>query len=258
VCRWLNFSFASTTPKSPHKSLSYQKIIKNRKKIPTPPPTFLQQAKPTTPFLLITQPLKMAKKRGKKPNQPPQFHSPLSCLALNEATPKAKPTAPEPSKHSRAARRATSPSIDVDKSVKELKPARDPILRPSVLAARESSGVSKKKSQGRKMSARARRRHERGMQMAEAVLERTSTKVEKSKGRGRAVQDRAKAWELINKKAAEEEQREKEEEDEKKEGWETDEDMDAPEAKGAEANKGPDDDQLAGADYIPIDEDDVS
>lgn len=172
-----------------------------------------------------------------------------------------KPTDPELSKHSRAARRATSPSINVDKSVKELKPSRDPILRPSVLAARESSGVSKKKSQGRKMSARARRRHERGMQMAEAVLERTSVKVERSKGRGRAVQDRAKAWDLINKKAAEEEQRQNEEGDEegkREEGWETDEEMDAPETKGAAANNGPDDDQLAGADYIPIDEDDVS
>lgn len=149
----------------------------------------------------------------------------------------------------------------MDKSVKELPLARNPIVRPSVLAARESAGVSKKKSQARgskgKMSAKARRRHERGMQMAEAVLERTSVKVEKSKGRGRSVQDRAKAWDLINKRAAEEEQREQEEEEQDKDGWETDEDMDAPEEKGADDKAGPEDDQLAGADYIPIDEDEV-
>lgn len=122
--------------------------------------------------------------------------------------------------------------------------------------------MSKKRANVRgskgKMSAKARRRHERGMQMAEAVLERTSLKLEKSLGRGKNVQDRAKAWELINKRAAEEEQ--KAQEEGRKDGWETDEEADAPEeGKDSESMADAVDDQLAGAEYIPIDDDqDVS
>lgn len=40
------------------------------------------------------------------------------------------------------------------------------------------------------------------MDMAEAVMERTSKKVEKSKGRSRVVQDRAKRWEDVNRVAS--------------------------------------------------------
>ncbi|RSM05660.1 hypothetical protein CEP52_006133 [Fusarium oligoseptatum] len=94
-----------------------------------------------------------------------------------------------PSIHSRAARRATSPSIDADKSLK----------RPQ-----HSAGVSKKSKRKTAMSAKARRRHEKGLEMAEAVIERTRSKVEKSKGRGRSIQLRSKAWEEINRVAAEE------------------------------------------------------
>lgn len=131
---------------------------------------------------------------------------------------------------SRAARRATSPSIDTDKSLKEIKPpSRTTQARPSVLAAQHAAGVSKKSKRGRKseMSAKARRRHERGLEMAEAITERTSRKVEKSLGRGRNVKERSRAWEQINKvaEAEVEAQVEEKEGEEKEGGWETDDDM---------------------------------
>ncbi|KAJ9139409.1 hypothetical protein NKR23_g7940 [Pleurostoma richardsiae] len=105
-----------------------------------------------------------------------------------------------PSVHSRAARRATSPGIDTDKSLKNVRPPTESLnARPAVLAAHAGAGVTKKKS-GRKaeLSARARRRQEKGLDRAAAVVERTAVKVQKSKGKSRAVQGRRKAWEEIN------------------------------------------------------------
>ncbi|KAM5344733.1 hypothetical protein ACJ41O_010595 [Fusarium nematophilum] len=139
-----------------------------------------------------------------------------------------------PSIHSRAARRATAIDIDTDKSLKDVHPPpRSAPHRPSVLAAQHSAGVSKKAKRGRKsaMSAKARRRHEKGLEMAEAVQERTRSKVEKSLGRGRAVQQRSKAWDDINKAAAAEEEDHAAQDDKERRrdaaaGWETDEDMD--------------------------------
>lgn len=101
--------------------------------------------------------------------------------------------------------------------------------------------MQKKSKRGRNLSSKARRRQEKNAEMAEAVLERTSTKVERSKGRGRSIQQRAKAWEDIN-RVAEEEKLEKEDGDadddddadkgsknkktgDADDGWETDEDM---------------------------------
>lgn len=63
----------------------------------------------------------------------------------------------------------------------------------------DKRGISKRKTQ---LSAKARKRQERHMNMAEAVVERTSKKLEKSKGRSRVVQDRAKRWEDVNRVAA--------------------------------------------------------
>ncbi|CAM1507833.1 Fc.00g046810.m01.CDS01 [Cosmosporella sp. VM-42] len=132
--------------------------------------------------------------------------------------------------HSRAARRATSPSIDTDKSLKDVvPPSRSAPHRPSVLAAQHSAGVSKKtKHRKSHMSAKAKRRHEKGLEMAEAVIERTSVKYQKSLGRGRVVKERSKDWDAINKNAVVEDKGGKGEVVE--DGWETDEEMDgAPE-----------------------------
>lgn len=104
---------------------------------------------------------------------------------------------------SRAAKRASSPSIDTDKSLKNVK-APETVYHPQVLSPAQGAGVSKKKS-GRKtqLSSKAKRRQDKGMDRAEAVMDRTSTKIEKSKYRGRNVQERAKTWEALNKKAQE-------------------------------------------------------
>ncbi|KAH8177383.1 alb1 domain-containing protein [Sarocladium implicatum] len=111
------------------------------------------------------------------------------------------------SKHSRAARRATSLDIDTDKSLKEVVPPKATKHRPSILAAHQSAGVTKKQKPSRRnnMTAKARKRHERGLEMAEAVIERTSKKKQKSFARSRNIQERAKAWEDINKDAVDEE-----------------------------------------------------
>lgn len=150
---------------------------------------------------------------------PPHLHSNLTC--------------PAPSIHSRAARRATDIDIDTDKSLKEVKPPRDATQRPSVLAAHHSAGITKKAKRGRKekMSAKARKRHEKGLEMAAAVVERTKNKVEKSKGRGRNIQQRSKNWDEINRAAEEAEGAESAESDAevKGRGVDMDEDMDVAE-----------------------------
>jgi hypothetical protein len=109
---------------------------------------------------------------------------------------------PAVSKHSRAAKRASSPSIDTDKSLKNVKAPEATEYRPSVLAIHQGAGVNKKSKSGRKavLSAKAKRRQEKGMDRAEAVMDIKAAKIEKSKGRARNVQERSKAWEELNKK----------------------------------------------------------
>ncbi|RDA84412.1 hypothetical protein CP532_2912 [Ophiocordyceps camponoti-leonardi (nom. inval.)] len=112
---------------------------------------------------------------------------------------------PVPSKHSRAARRATSPSINTDKSLKEAALPRGKNERPSVLAIHQAAGVQKKTRPSRKsrLSTKARRRHDKGLEMAEAVGERTAAKTLRSVGRARVARDRRKTWDDVNKAARE-------------------------------------------------------
>ena len=127
--------------------------------------------------------------------------------------------------HSRAAKRASSPGIDLDKSLKDIKPPAKPkSQRPSILAVHQGAGVTKKSKNGRKtvLSARAKRRQEKGLDRAEAVMDKKEKRVEKSKDRARTVQDRAKAWEDLNKKMLA--QKAKEEAlTLEKQGWESEE-----------------------------------
>ncbi len=104
--------------------------------------------------------------------------------------------------HSRAAKRASSPGIDLDKSLRDVKPPETKTQRPSVLAIHQGAGILKKSKNGRKavLSAKAKRRQEKGMDRAEAVMDKKEKKVEKSKGKARTVQERAKAWDELNKK----------------------------------------------------------
>ncbi|KAI1498492.1 Alb1-domain-containing protein [Biscogniauxia marginata] len=105
-----------------------------------------------------------------------------------------------PSIRSRAARRATSPSIDTDKSLKNVQaPPESVDHRPSILSIHHGAGVSKKPKKGRNMSSKARKRHERGQDRAIAIIERTERKVAKSKGQARNIHSRRKAWDEVNK-----------------------------------------------------------
>lgn len=130
---------------------------------------------------------------------------PLSSSTQGTDTPCALPA---PSKHSRAARRATSPSIDTDKSLKHVRPPQESLdRRPAVLAAHHGGGVTKKAKTGRKAvpSSRARRRHEKSMDRAAAVTDRTALKVHKSKGHARVIHSRKKTWDEINREVFERE-----------------------------------------------------
>ncbi|KAM0246545.1 hypothetical protein ACHAP5_004669 [Fusarium lateritium] len=163
-----------------------------------------------------------------------------------------------PSIRSRAARRTTDIDIDTDKSLKEVKPPpRDTPQRPSVLAAQHSAGVTKKTKRGRNLSTRARKRQEKGLEMAEAIAERTKTKVEKSKGRGKNIQQRSKNWEDINKAAEEDEEAQESGDEEVKKterGWEMDEEMNGADEETLTAPT-TDDQTAPDATPLPADED---
>ncbi|KAK3373707.1 Alb1-domain-containing protein [Lasiosphaeria ovina] len=111
--------------------------------------------------------------------------------------------------HSRAARRATAPDIDTDKSLKNVKA---PSLaaaqnigddaRQAVLGVHAGSGISKRSSNKKTaLSAKARRRQEKSQDKAEAIMDRTAKKVERSKGQARVIFSRRKTWDEVNKHA---------------------------------------------------------
>ena len=88
--------------------------------------------------------------------------------------------------HSRAARRATSPSINTDKSLKTVKvpdtPAKLPVHR--------GAGVTKRKAKAKPLSRQQRLRQEKGLERAVAVMDQTERKVERSTRRGKTANER--------------------------------------------------------------------
>ncbi|RKF73579.1 hypothetical protein GcM1_243055 [Golovinomyces cichoracearum] len=107
--------------------------------------------------------------------------------------------------HSRAAKRASSPGINLDKSLKDIKPPPSTQnVRPSILLDRRSAGIMKKTKGGRKavLSAKIKRRQEKGLDRAVAVMDRTIKKVERSKDKAKIGQERSMKWEDLNKKMA--------------------------------------------------------
>ncbi|KAJ6139271.1 hypothetical protein N7471_005757 [Penicillium samsonianum] len=105
------------------------------------------------------------------------------------------------SQRSRAARRAASPSLDLDKSVTSLPRAESPTTtRPSVLADRATSGIQKKQKKNDKVSRAQRLRQQKGMDRAEAVMDQLEIKKAKSLARGRTVNSRRADWEDTNRK----------------------------------------------------------
>ena len=105
--------------------------------------------------------------------------------------------------HSRAARRAASPSINLDKSAKPANTTRDSASpsRPSrinlhALAAKDA-GIQKKQKKGT-MTRAQRLRYQKGLERAEDNLDKLELKRMKSVGREKKVKDRAKGWEDVN------------------------------------------------------------
>lgn len=96
------------------------------------------------------------------------------------------------SEKSRAARRAASPSVDLDKSLKALKAptdASDHASKSSILGA-SPAGINKKKNQKR-MTRAQRVRQEKGMERAEANMDILDTKRVKSLIKEKRTKDRA-------------------------------------------------------------------
>lgn len=98
------------------------------------------------------------------------------------------------SKHSRAARRA-EPVESLVSDASTIKPTR-PKVTASVLAS-QNAGISKKQKQKR-MTHQQRVRQERALERADANMDKLERKVEKSKKRGRTVEERRKDWETLN------------------------------------------------------------
>lgn len=90
-----------------------------------------------------------------------------------------------------------------------------------MLAVHHAAGVQKRSSHRKThLSAKARKRREKGMEMAEAVMERTSSKVQRSLNRQRTVDQRRKEWDTINKDVNEADEEDDEDEDMEEEGGE--------------------------------------
>ena len=99
---------------------------------------------------------------------------------------------PATSIHSRAAKRASSPSMNFDKSLTSIKPpAESSNHRPSVLSVHNGAGVTKRKGKGKPMSRQQRRRQENRSERAEAVMDKTVKKAEKSLVKGKVVKERS-------------------------------------------------------------------
>ncbi|MCJ1386554.1 hypothetical protein MMC17_009680 [Xylographa soralifera] len=112
---------------------------------------------------------------------------------------KCKISAPRESVHSRAAKRASSPSINLDKSLKDVKPPSTvSASHPSILSVHNGAGIVKRKGKGKSLSRQQRLRQEKGMERAEAVMDKKEKKVERSAIKGKAVKERSAAWDDLN------------------------------------------------------------
>ncbi|KAF2279946.1 uncharacterized protein EI97DRAFT_358578, partial [Westerdykella ornata] len=100
--------------------------------------------------------------------------------------------------HSRAARRAVSPSIDLDKSIKTATPdsPKQKAAKPHVLAS-QNAGVSKK-TKSKPLKRQQRLRHLKGLERAADNLDKLELKVQKSVAREKNVRERRKGWEEVN------------------------------------------------------------
>ncbi|KIW21567.1 hypothetical protein PV08_02147 [Exophiala spinifera] len=100
---------------------------------------------------------------------------------------------------SRASKRATSPSIDVDKSLIEAPRASGST---PLLAPRPNSGVTKAKKKQKPLTKGQRRRQEKGLARAEVVQDQLSKKVDDAGSRLKKRRDRKKLWDDVNSSAS--------------------------------------------------------
>ncbi|KAH9877838.1 hypothetical protein J1614_003055 [Plenodomus biglobosus] len=111
---------------------------------------------------------------------------------------------PEVTVHSRAARRASSPSLNLDKSAKpaahtsrdSASPSRPSKLNPHALAAKDA-GIIKKQKKGNLTRAQ-RLRQQKGLERAADNMDKLEVKRSKSFVREKKVKERAKGWEDVN------------------------------------------------------------
>lgn len=90
---------------------------------------------------------------------------------------------------SRAARRQASPSIDLDKSLKDVKPPSDG--PDSGFIVPQNQAQQAPKSTKKPMKRQQRLRHEKGLERANAIADRTENKVTKSKKKSKVIKARA-------------------------------------------------------------------
>lgn len=168
--------------------------------------------------------------------------------------------------HSRAARRAASPSIDLDKKLKQTtrnsaSPSRPSQVKPHTLA--QPSGIQKKSKKGN-MTRAQRLRHQKGLERAADVLDKRQVKVVKSLGKEKNIKERSKGWEDVNgegkkkKKTAGVDGDDDEAEQKADREWVSDEDMDDQEAAEAQGSNQPADAAAAPANIpLPVEEDEL-
>ncbi|KAK3077604.1 hypothetical protein LTS18_009793, partial [Coniosporium uncinatum] len=100
--------------------------------------------------------------------------------------------------HSRAARREASPSLNLDKSLKNIPPPSNASSIPNLHAVH--SGAITKPRKNKPLSRQKRIRQQKGIERADIVNDQLEKKVEKSLKRLKVVKERAKDWSDLNKK----------------------------------------------------------
>ncbi|KAF2838124.1 hypothetical protein M501DRAFT_1004970 [Patellaria atrata CBS 101060] len=108
----------------------------------------------------------------------------------------AKPKNKNPSLHSRAARRASSPSLNTDKSLKNI-PLPANTKQTFTLNKAHNASIPKRKKQ-KQLTRQQRLRREKGIERAEVIGERLEVKREKSGKREKRVKERSREWEVVN------------------------------------------------------------
>ncbi|KAL6709148.1 hypothetical protein ACN47E_001964 [Coniothyrium glycines] len=105
--------------------------------------------------------------------------------------------------HSRAARRAASPSLNLDPSAKptqtkrsSVSPSRPSTINPHALAAKDAGIIKKQKKSN--LTRGQRIRQQKGLERAADNMDKLESKRLKSLGKEKVVKERAKGWEDIN------------------------------------------------------------